>query len=1073
MNARKLCVLLACLVPCTAFATVSDPNSSVLYNGDDATLAFAYSFPTTATSELVVRIMTESTGALGSALTLNSNYTATASSSGGTVTMAIAPASTEKLLIERVTPKTQTLSLTPGGAFNPTLLVAAYDKLTKLIIEAHNSLQFAVRTTASEPNASMVLPPMPGRAIKYFVWDANGNPSTSSDTGIIDAQVEAFADLTGAANKLPYFTGVDSMDVTDFTSAGRALLDDAAATNQRTTLGLAIGTNVQAYDPNLTAFAGLAGTANTAPYFTGPGAISTYATTSYSRGLMTNSDANNLRPDLELGVINVKDYPYLAKGDGVSGTDGNSIASNATFSSATAHWVSGDIGKTISIAGVGAAGATLTTTIASRNSATSVELTVVPSTTVAGTADYIYGTDDTIAIVAAINACPSGGTVLIPAGIFLVTDTLHRDVLTPWNIMGMGLNSVIAPAINASTDCIYMGNSAAGLSGGSVDNLVIASPPPNTCLNAIHIERVYNGYIKDVTIACGHANAGILLSGATIFRVVRPVMGGISTGAMYTRGVNGIVLEDSTVQNNNVFCDDVSITLMSGVGFLATSSLAANNIRLSGVIQSCGGRSIDITGMSVIGIQDFYTEACDPPLFTTCSEVSMRRVKAYASGDKVSMVGCTNFSISDSWVYGFTLDADSYNLDLQNCRIYGGRTAIAGAGKDRVTYGSGNNSNVGVLNNPTLAGQMDTRGAINWFANADFRSWGASGPTGWQVPAGLTWTRCGSGLADTNSIFGQDCAKAETTGYTSITYTIPYNSQCLKDMIAAGRGAVGWWVRTNVVNAGQYPWIRVRVHDAVGNNDTGSTVYNSGLDVWEHAGATFLVSSTTESISVTVFGNGTFYIAAPTLTSSNFVERTFMPSWGEFQAVSAASVTVSNGATSAGYVDLYEDSDNGVNYVRLIGPASSGTATLTLPIDTEIAETGYLYNTAGTLTTVASVGHSLDASDGDPANAVHIGADGTMTTAYGRIRKVSTPTNTYDILVTDDIVVFEKTTPFTATLPVAVVGQTFVLKNKGAGNVTITPQGADTFDGVDEDIILTQYDSITLVCDVANSWVKL
>jgi hypothetical protein len=41
--------------------------------------------------------------------------------------------------------------------------------------------------------------------------------------------------------------------------------------------------------------------------------------------------------------------------------------------------------------------------------------------------------------------------------------------------------------------------------------------------------------------------------------------------------------------------------------------------------------------------------------------------------------------------------------------------------------------------------------------------------------------------------------------------------------------------------------------------------------------------------------------------------------------------SLKNGSSSAGYADFYEDSDNGTNYVRLIGPASTATVTVTLP----------------------------------------------------------------------------------------------------------------------------------------------
>lgn len=56
-----------------------------------------------------------------------------------------------------------------------------------------------------------------------------------------DAELAAVAGLTSAADKLPYFTGSGTAAVADFTAAGRALVDDATAAAQRVTLGFAGG----------------------------------------------------------------------------------------------------------------------------------------------------------------------------------------------------------------------------------------------------------------------------------------------------------------------------------------------------------------------------------------------------------------------------------------------------------------------------------------------------------------------------------------------------------------------------------------------------------------------------------------------------------------------------------------------------------------------------------------------------------------------------------------------------------------------------------------------------------------
>lgn len=66
----------------------------------------------------------------------------------------------------------------------------------------------------------------------------NGDGVSGNPTLTLDATLAGISAVTTAADQLVYSSGVDTFTTTTFTAAGRALVDDATAAAQRTTLGL-------------------------------------------------------------------------------------------------------------------------------------------------------------------------------------------------------------------------------------------------------------------------------------------------------------------------------------------------------------------------------------------------------------------------------------------------------------------------------------------------------------------------------------------------------------------------------------------------------------------------------------------------------------------------------------------------------------------------------------------------------------------------------------------------------------------------------------------------------------------
>lgn len=179
--------------------TISTTASRISYNGNGVTVAFSFPYRFLANRDIVV-VLRSATGS-ESILLLDTHYTLSGAGAdtGGTVTMAVAPAVGERLVIYRSVAITQETDYISGDPFPAETHERALDRAAMIDQQQQDSIDRTLRFPVSD-TVSPDLPTQAVRANKLLAFDALGNPTTA--VPVIDSSTDVRLDLsasTGAA----------------------------------------------------------------------------------------------------------------------------------------------------------------------------------------------------------------------------------------------------------------------------------------------------------------------------------------------------------------------------------------------------------------------------------------------------------------------------------------------------------------------------------------------------------------------------------------------------------------------------------------------------------------------------------------------------------------------------------------------------------------------------------------------------------------------------------------------------------------------------------------------------------
>jgi hypothetical protein len=198
-----------------------------------------------------------------------------------------------------------------------------------------------------------------------------GSGTGSFATSFANASISALTAVTPAADRVFYYDSASTGQLAVFTSVGRNIVGAATTADQRSNLGLAIGTDVQAFDSDLQALADNSSSGVWVRTGTGTGSVRTI--TAGTNITITNGSGVSGNPTIEskATTINTKTASYtLVLADAGKAIEMN-VSSANTLTIPPNSSVAFPVGTFINLAQIGSGNTTITpdvgVTISSRN----------------------------------------------------------------------------------------------------------------------------------------------------------------------------------------------------------------------------------------------------------------------------------------------------------------------------------------------------------------------------------------------------------------------------------------------------------------------------------------------------------------------------------------------------------------------------------------------------------------------------------------------------------------------------------------------------------------------------------